>query len=630
MKMLKPIFNYCLFLIIFVTPLSSQNAIWQGFVSYPNSVIEPNESTCDIIKNGVLHIAPTLSEQSDYWSNLTYFDTVCLARNFSLEVKLRNKALNGGLDGFDSQVNFFSNGLKTSVVLAGASSSQANTTIKIGDSTCVSNQSWLVTNLDDWRIVKLSFIDNIFTVFLDGIEIYKTRHSIKICNLDILKFAFKGGGEIDWVKLYDSTNSVFWSEDFSDCKTLAQGVICDPTRLDKSVLVSRTCQNDTLSLLANFPAMSYRWTTPSSKIDTNKLARIINPITGFYDLTANINACFDFFKTFEVFITPSISVNKTVRLCTGQTYTLFNGKILRTDGIYKDSLKTKLGCDSIVVIDLTFDASPLRKTTVSICSNTYTLPSGKIVTASGIYRDTTKDVGGCLSFFEVTLSTGSNSSLTVITKVCEGQNFTLPNGKKVNSSGTYRDTLKSISGCDSIIITQLSVILKPKIKFEISKIGELFEGDNVTIKAVSENGNYSWYENTQPLPRNGADIPIIVKGGETIYRVVLNALGCEVTDSLKVIGLSEIKMPNAFSPNSDNINDYFTIASKSEKAYKFVKFNVFNRQGKLVYDNSNSTNGWDGTYNGADLASDTYVYIIHVESPAGKSFQFKGEVLLLR
>lgn len=628
--MLKLILSYCIYIATFITSLSAQNPIWRGFVSSTNGMIEPNELTCDIIKNGELHIAPSLSEQNDYWSNFTYLDTVCLSRNFSLEVRLKNNTSIGGINGFDSQINFFSNGLKTSVVLAGASTAQSNTLIKIADSAVVSNHPLLVTNLNDWRVVKLTFFDNVFKLYLDGIEIYKTNHARKICNLDILKFAFKGGGAIDWVKIYDNNNALFWTENFNDCTTLTQGIICDPLRLDKSITISRPCENDTLSLIANFPAMSYRWSIPPSRKDTNKIARLVNPPAGQYDLTANVNICFDFFKSFDISITPVTTVTRSIRLCTGQSYKLSNGKTFNTDGTYRDTLKTKTGCDSIVVINLAFDTPPLSKSTVSICSSSYTLPSGRIVSSAGVYRDTSKNVSGCITIHEITLSTGTNFNMAVTTNLCEGQIYTLPNGHKVNVAGTYRDTLKSLGGCDSIIVTQLAFKPKPKISFEISKAGELFEGENVNIKALSENGNYTWFENMQPLPRNSADIPITVKGGETMYKVVLNAFGCEVTDSIKVIGLSEIKMPNAFTPNNDGINDFFTIASKSEKIYKIVKFDVFNRQGKLVYNTSNSSSGWDGNYNGEELVSDAYVYLILLESPAGKVFKFSGEVMLIR
>ena len=89
-------------------------------------------------------------------------------------------------------------------------------------------------------------------------------------------------------------------------------------------------------------------------------------------------------------------------------------------------------------------------------------------------------------------------------------------------------------------------------------------------------------------------------------------------------------MPNAFTPNNDNINDVFNIVTKNEKPYQVVLFKVFNRQGKLVYDNNNPQLGWDGKFKDEELISDTYIYAIEVRTVGGNSFKFSGEVLLLR
>jgi gliding motility-associated-like protein len=64
--------------------------------------------------------------------------------------------------------------------------------------------------------------------------------------------------------------------------------------------------------------------------------------------------------------------------------------------------------------------------------------------------------------------------------------------------------------------------------------------------------------------------------------------------------------------------------------YQVVKFNVYNRQGKLVYDNTNTQFGWDGKMNNEELISDTYMYLIIVQTVSGQSIKFTGEVLLLR
>jgi gliding motility-associated-like protein len=631
--MSKLILGWVITIFLSISNITSyaQNSAWRGFVSYPSGFIEANEPICDIIKDGQLRIAPNLSDQADYVSNFTYQDTVCLSRNFSLELRLKNNSAIGGLSDFDSQINLFSNGLKTTVALTGTAASQSNTQIRIGDSLMVTNKPYLVVNPADWHIVKLRFVNNVFQLFIDGDEVFKSTYTRRICNLDIMKYAMKGGGAIDWIKIYDNNDAVIWQEDFTDCKKLTSGIICDPFQLDRSVTVSRPCENDTLTLMANFPAMSYRWSTPEAKIDTNKVFRITKPVNGLYDLTATVNACFIFYKSFNVSIQQATTTAKNVRICQGQTHELPSKKVVNTEGVYRDTLKTKSGCDSIIVTTLAIDKPTVTNMNVAVCNGIYALPSGRIVNGTGIYRDTTRDANGCFQLYDVTVKVGSNISTTTFLTLCEGQSYRLPRGQFVTTAGTYRDTFKSINGCDSIVIDILEYTKKQPVKLSINRTDELFEGDEVILIVTAGTGTLRWFENNTALnSASGTSANVSLKGGETIFKVTLNNLGCVSSDSIKVTVLAEIKIPNAFSPNNDNQNDNFSIIAKNENLYKIIQFDVYNRMGKKVYANNNGLKGWDGLYKSEEQASDSYVYIIIAQSPLGRTFRYTGEVLLLR
>ncbi|MCO5248174.1 MAG: hypothetical protein M9887_04395 [Chitinophagales bacterium] len=41
--------------------------------------------------------------------------------------------------------------------------------------------------------------------------------------------------------------------------------------------------------------------------------------------------------------------------------------------------------------------------------------------------------------------------------ICQGTSYTLPNGESVSEAGTYPVTLQSSAGCDSTIVTYLTV-----------------------------------------------------------------------------------------------------------------------------------------------------------------------------
>ncbi|HRX30584.1 MAG TPA: Ig-like domain-containing protein, partial [Tenuifilaceae bacterium] len=92
----------------------------------------------------------------------------------------------------------------------------------------------------------------------------------------------------------------------------------------------------------------------------------------------------------------------------------------------------------------------------------------------------------------------------------------------------------------------------------------------------------------------------------------------------------KIDIPEAFSPNGDDINDTFEILNIEQ--YQRIKLKVYNRWGNLVYKNDNYTNNWDGSANvsmaiGTRLPAGTYYYLIEIVDN-GK--MYKGSVFIKR
>lgn len=92
---------------------------------------------------------------------------------------------------------------------------------------------------------------------------------------------------------------------------------------------------------------------------------------------------------------------------------------------------------------------------------------------------------------------------------------------------------------------------------------------------------------------------------------------------------SELKVPNAFSPNADGINDVFKVTYKSLVKFKAY---VFNRWGQEVYrwDLSNIDSGWDGTSKGKQVKNGVYFIVIEAEGADGIRYKHKGDINILR
>jgi gliding motility-associated-like protein len=72
----------------------------------------------------------------------------------------------------------------------------------------------------------------------------------------------------------------------------------------------------------------------------------------------------------------------------------------------------------------------------------------------------------------------------------------------------------------------------------------------------------------------------------------------------------DLRIPDAFSPNGDNLNDVWVI--DRIEAFPNAEVKIYNRWGALLKSISNySSNPWDGAVSGAPLPVGTYYYIVN-------------------
>ncbi len=96
-----------------------------------------------------------------------------------------------------------------------------------------------------------------------------------------------------------------------------------------------------------------------------------------------------------------------------------------------------------------------------------------------------------------------------------------------------------------------------------------------------------------------------------------------------VISESSLKVPNAFSPNGDGVNDVFRVTYKS--LIKFKAY-IFNRWGQRIYEwnLSNIDEGWDGTHGGKQVKDGVYFIAIQAEGSDGVKYEIKQDINILR
>lgn len=177
---------------------------------------------------------------------------------------------------------------------------------------------------------------------------------------------------------------------------------------------------------------------------------------------------------------------------------------------------------------------------------------------------------------------------------------------------------KTPVGCADSATKTAIVDLSPTVK--LGNDITIFRGDTIRLKSVGSTGNKYTYEWTPAVSLNSPTIPQpIAKPDVTTEYVVkvTSVLGkCPATDKIVITVKSILKIPLAFTPNSDTINDTWSIMDNTREYndYPDIEVKIFNRWGNEIFYSIGSgayqTQPFDGIQNGQRLPAGTYFYVI--------------------
>ena len=349
---------------------------------------------------------------------------------------------------------------------------------------------------------------------------------------------------------------------------------------------------------------------------------------GIYtDTIATPSGC-DSIVTLTLAVANAITNTITANFCSGGSYS-FNGKTFALPGTYVDTFSSASGCDSIVTLQLSQLAPATGALTANICQgNSYNF-GGNVLTVSGIYKDTVKTAGGCDSVITLTLNVGSADTTDIQIVICKdttiifaGQNITMP--------GLYSHTFQTQQGCDSLVRLTVVKIGSPSASFSFTPVTPEL---NVPTKFINTSSNakqflWSFGDGTESIEEN----PVHLFSNNGTFQVCLTAFAdegcvdkiCKKVDA-KVLYVANV--PSAFSPNGDNNNDVLYVKGAGIKE---MSFRVYNRWGTMIFETTDINAGWDGYYKGKPQEMETYAWTLYVTFFDGNKFQSTGNVTLIR
>jgi len=111
--------------------------------------------------------------------------------------------------------------------------------------------------------------------------------------------------------------------------------------------------------------------------------------------------------------------------------------------------------------------------------------------------------------------------------------------------------------------------------------------------------------------------------------VAINVAGCTDTicQPVETIINPLVDVPNAFTPNSGDINSKVAVRGFGIAKMRFI---IWNRWGQKVFETNAQNLGWDGKFKGAAQPMDVYAYTLEVQFFDGTKTTRKGDITLIR
>jgi gliding motility-associated-like protein len=408
------------------------------------------------------------------------------------------------------------------------------------------------------------------------------------------------------------------------------------------------CEGDTamLSITTSTPGpVVYTWEPAGQIIGNNTLASIlVSPSTTTqYTITALDSFGCVYEDTLFVNVTPYpiITMPNDTTVCDGQSVTLvpiISGGtgvyIWSSNAAFSDTLNspisdstltfTPLGAQYYYIMVNNGACSAIDSVEVTAVSFTYTITQNQTL-CLGDVTQLTMDVTspGTVDYLWEPASeiNGANNTSSVVVAPTSDVWFTV--------------TAVDILGCiyeDSVFVTVIDLS-----GISIAAIADdsiILAGEITTVYATPFNSSlsYSW-DPTHGLNTPNSASSLAAPLETTTYTVTISAGSCSETRSVTIYVIEgvcdepDIYVANAFTPNGDGNNDFIYVHGN---AILEMYFTIYDRWGEMMFETTDQSVGWDGTFKGMDCDPAVFDYYLDVTCVGNTKFFKKGNITLIR
>ena len=256
--------------------------------------------------------------------------------------------------------------------------------------------------------------------------------------------------------------------------------------------------------------------------------------------------------------------------------------------------------------------------------------------------------------FTITLYTGKCQEL-VLDRCIEGDSDVhwivgedfVPGQTYLARIATSIDSLKPDSGLDSLgnfglCLDSYNTLECDSLFLVVSNDTLIEFGSKVRLLATAITDitpvHYQWFVGDSMICDNCPSVEVFPESNTT-YVVFASNDQCFAQSEVEVNVLvnnvdREVFIPNAFTPNGDQINDRITIFG-SHSLSSVRQLDIYNRWGELVFREQNLNpndegHGWDGNQGGDQAPGGIYAYVATIEFIDGEIKEYSGNFHLIR
>jgi hypothetical protein len=303
----------------------------------------------------------------------------------------------------------------------------------------------------------------------------------------------------------------------------------------------------------------------------------------YIDVVPSASNC-DSIITTTLNVLPVLGTTNAFSICEGDT--VFVASSMYTlSGTYIDSLSSFItGCDSIVTTNITVTPSIQVSQNPTICNGETFNVGNFVYTISGTYTNTfVSTITGCDSVVTTVLTVLPAIISNQTIELCYGDSFQV-GAHNYNVSGQYTDTLTAINSCDSIVYT--SIIVHPAIDSTITTISNVISSNEM-------GATYQWVDCMN------ANAAIAGEANQSFTATNNGMYAVEITQGFCTVTSSCVSILNVNLNDNSYDEPGFTIAPNPANSQVVISFGSTNARGRLSIKNMQGANVYEEKINAA-------------------------------